>query len=121
MAIIPDDIQNTSNNVKEQIQTLYDYIVYMKEQLEFWGKNRVQSINEKATVLTTEFPEVYTDESGKYELSGLSDSDTVLSASCSGYIVYPYLDEDTWNVRICTTDGEAATSVEVGTVTINYL
>lgn len=45
MAILPDDIQNIEKkDVSEKIKTIYDYIVYIKEQLEFWASNKIKTI-----------------------------------------------------------------------------
>lgn len=47
MAIIfPDEINNQKDDdLRKRIDTLYDYVDYMKEMLEFWGKNRTSEIS----------------------------------------------------------------------------
>lgn len=43
--IIPDEIKPIDQEtVPQKIQTIYDYIVYMKEQIEFWAGNRTRDI-----------------------------------------------------------------------------
>lgn len=51
MAILSEDIQDiTGMEPKQQIETMYRYIQYLKDQLEFWGANRekeIRSLEEK--------------------------------------------------------------------------
>lgn len=45
MAVLPDDIQSIDKkDVSGKIKTIYDYIVYIKEQLEFWAANKIKTI-----------------------------------------------------------------------------
>ena len=47
--IFPDDINDQrKDDLTKRVDTLYDYIAYMKEQLEFWARNRTREINEGA-------------------------------------------------------------------------
>lgn len=45
MAILPDDIQSIDNkDTTGKIKTIYNYIVYLKEQLEFWASNKIKTV-----------------------------------------------------------------------------
>lgn len=67
MAVLPDDIQNIDKkDVKDKIKVIYDYIVYLKEQLEFWALNRTRNALEVKTltltnVTTDAYGAIYTD------------------------------------------------------------
>jgi len=44
-SIMPDEIRNIDQmQVPDQIRTVYDYIKYMHEQIEFWGSGRGKSM-----------------------------------------------------------------------------
>lgn len=45
--ILPDDIRKIEDRaVNEQISIVYNYIRYMREQMDFWGSNRSNEIND---------------------------------------------------------------------------
>lgn len=45
MAIIPDDIKNLDGQEPQRKQNIiYEYIKYMREQIEFWAQNRLKDI-----------------------------------------------------------------------------
>ena len=45
MAIIPDDIKNLEGQEPQRKQNIiYEYIKYMREQIEFWAQNRIKDI-----------------------------------------------------------------------------
>jgi len=43
--IIPDEIRDIDGtDIPSKIHTIYHYIIYMREQIEFWGSNRSKEI-----------------------------------------------------------------------------
>ena len=54
MAVIPDNIHDITSNrdTSKQIEALFNYIQYMREQIEFWGSNRVKDIEEIKTKIS---------------------------------------------------------------------
>ena len=45
MAVLPDDIQSIDNkDTTGKIKTIYNYIVYLKEQLEFWASTKIKTV-----------------------------------------------------------------------------
>ena len=48
MAIIfSEDINdNRGEDLSKRVDTIYDYIAYMKEQLEFWARNRTRELSD---------------------------------------------------------------------------
>ena len=44
--ILPDDIRSLEQKTpNQQLQIIYEYIKYIREQLDFWGSNRESSIS----------------------------------------------------------------------------
>ena len=53
-SIIPDEIQDISvQDLPAKITTIYEYMKYMKEQIEFWGSNRSREITELQNQINT--------------------------------------------------------------------
>ena len=76
MAIIfSDDINDQrKDDLSKRVDTLYDYIVYMKEQIEFWARNRTREISDVDKEIAT------ANENIAENAEGISDNAEDISA-----------------------------------------
>lgn len=75
-AIIPEELQDTKGDgLKERVSILFEYIKYMREQLEFWGSNRVKNIKSVQTYAETTQEDLETAQS---DLKSIQESITNL-------------------------------------------
>lgn len=71
MAIIPDDIKNLDGQEPQRKQNIiYEYIKYMREQIEFWAQNRLKDITNLFTRVEELFSNVADLDSKKANRSG---------------------------------------------------